>query len=452
MAADQLIMIVEGKGIVSGVVSGQNARKRSARIQRKDSAAVKMTLITLKVDRRVCAQHPRASPVKAVCCAVIVVLCVTFPFHLNAQSKGSCDVQGTFGRANSLLKLRHYAETNALLKQLRSCTNLSPVAIFNLGWLYGRSHDFKTALEIFQSLGPDVPDELTHQYAIALTEFEVGEYGKSVEALKNLQGEGRLDSKCANLLGVSYSKLGLYQDASTVLTENLRQSPSDLFSYLNLITMLTDAGHFADAAEVANQAVTMFPKKSDVFVVRGAVYTRIGELDKAHSDYAAAVHLSPRQASPRFLLALSEYKQGGFETASAGLRSAIQSGIADSDLHYLLAECMLKADPTKPLRAVAELNRAIALDGKSVAARTLRGKLSLEAGRAKEAVADLTLAHRVDPTSRSAAYNLARAEFKLGRTEEAKSLFQQLRTERGDSLSELSEHRLQKALAGEASH
>ena len=389
---------------------------------------------------------------KSTCCAVIVILCVTFPFHLNAQSGKACDAQGTFSQADGLLKLKRYEETRAILKQLRNCPNLSPLATFNLGWLYGRSHDFKTALEIFQSLEPDVPDEVTHQYAIALTEFEVGEYGKSVEALKNLRGEGRLDSKCANLLGVSYSKLGLYQDAYTVLTENLRQSPSDLFSYLNLITMLTDAGHFADAAEVANQAVTMFPKKSDVFVVRGAVYTRIGELDKAHSDYAAAVHLSPRQASPRFLLALSEYRQGDFETASAGLRSAIQSGIADSDLHYLLAECMLKADPTKPFRAVAELNRAIALNGTSVAARTLRGKLSLEAGRAQEAVADLTLAHRVDPTSRSAAYNLARAEFKLGRTEDAKALFHQFQTEHGDSLSELSEQRLQKALAGETTH
>jgi tetratricopeptide (TPR) repeat protein len=322
--------------------------------------------------------------------------------------------------------------------------------MFNLGWLYGRSHEFKTALEIFRSLGPDVPDKVTHQYAIALTEFELGDYAKTVEALKGMQGEGNLDSKCANLLGVSYSKLRLYQDAYTVLAENLKQNPSDLFSYLNLITLFADAGHFADADDIANQAVTVFPKNSDVFVVRGAINTRMGELDKAHSDFAAAVHLSPGQASPRFLLALSEYKQGEFESSSAGLRAAIQAGIVDSDLHYLLAECMLKIDPAKSIQAIAELNRAINLNRKSVAARTLRGKLLLEAGRVKEAVTDLTLAHRIDPTSRSAAYNLARAEFKLGRTEEANSLFRQLQTQSGDSLSELSDQRLQKALAGGA--
>jgi Flp pilus assembly protein TadD len=113
---------------------------------------------------------------------------------------------------------------------------------------------------------------------------------------------------------------------------------------------------------------------------------------------------------------------------------------------------MLMTDPTKPIRALVELNRAIELNPKSVAARTLRGKLLLETGQVTAAVVDLTLAHRIDPTSRSAAYNLARAEFKLGRTEEANSLFRQLQAEKGDSLSELGDQRLNTVLAGETLH
>jgi Flp pilus assembly protein TadD len=127
-------------------------------------------------------------------------------------------------------------------------------------------------------------------------------------------------------------------------------------------------------------------------------------------------------------------------------------GSRTPDLHYLLAECVLKTDPGKPIRALAELSRAIELNPKSVSARTLRGKLLLEAGHVEQAVTDLVLAHRIDPTSRSPAYNLARAEFKLGQTAEVKALFQQLQTETGDSLSELSDQRLQKALAGATPH
>jgi Flp pilus assembly protein TadD len=202
---------------------------------------------------------------------------------------------------------------------------------------------------------------------------------------------------------------------------------------------------------MANQAVTAFPKNSGVLVVRGAVYTLVGEMTKAQGDFAAAVHLSARQASPRFFLALSEYKQGNFEAASADLTGAIRSGIVDSDLHYLLAECMLKSDPARPTRAVAELNRAIDLNRKSVPARTLRGKLLLESGQFNQAIEDLSLAHRIDPASRSAIYNLGRADLKTGRTEEAKALFEKLQTLSTDSLNELSDEKLHKALAGDAS-
>jgi hypothetical protein len=44
--------------------------------------------------------------------------------------------------------------------------------------------------------GPlDVPDNATHQYAIALTEFESADYGGSVETLKALQSQGQLDAR-----------------------------------------------------------------------------------------------------------------------------------------------------------------------------------------------------------------------------------------------------------------
>ena len=130
------------------------------------------------------------------------------------------------------------------------------------------------------------------------------------------------------------------------------------------------------------------------------------------------------------------------------LTAAIKSRIVDSDLHYLLAECILKADPSKSADAITELNQAIQLNSRSVSARTLRGKLQLQSGNAKQAVGDLELAHQIDPTSRSALYNLARADSALGKTEEAKSLLRQLNTQTPDALRELGDQRLKKALSG----
>ena len=162
-----------------------------------------------------------------------------------------------------------------------------------------------------------------------------------------------------------------------------------------------------------------------------------GVPESAHHDFAAAVRLSPRDPDAHFFVALSDYNQDKFADAASELRSAIGSGIVDSDLHYLLAECAIKLDPTKPLDALPELNQAIEIDPKSVSARTLRGKLLLQGGHAGESVADLRLAHKMAPDSRSAIYNLARAYSALGKAEEAKSLFSQLNATTPDVLSEL---------------
>ena len=60
--------------------------------------------------------------------------------------------------------------------------------------------------------------------------------------------------------------------------------------------------------------------------------------------------------------------------------------------------------------------------------------------------ADLERALRQDPNSRSSAYNLARAYRKLGRTDESRLLFEQLRNQEPDSLGELSQRRLNQVL------
>lgn len=389
--------------------------------------------------------------VRTTLCVAIWLLLANAMLGQTTPHHPACDAEQAFKTADDLLKSKQYEEAARALTPLESCPNLTPIQRFNLGWLYGRAHDSRSALKNFQLAPADVPDRATHQYAIALSEFELENYRGTVDALKGLRSQGLLDSRGTNLLGVAYSKLGQYQDAYPILKEGLQQNPNDLFAYLNLVTLLADSGNFKDATEVANRAVAAFPQNPEVLVVRGAANILLGNMDASHKDFVAAVQLSPLQPDAQFLLALSDYKQGKFVEAIAEIRAAIHAGIADSDLHYLLAECMLKVDPAKTADAMSELDRAIELNSRSVSARTLRGKLLLESGKPRQAVDDLELAHKVDPTSRSALYNLARADAALGKTDEAKSLFKQMNSQTQDSLGELSDQKVKKALDGDGS-
>ena len=342
----------------------------------------------------------------------------------------------------------------ALLRGLASCTNLSPVERFNVGWWYGKAHDFPNALRIFASVPAGVPDQLTHAYAIALGEFELGHYQDAIDTLTALRATGICDAKSADLLGVSYSKLGQYQAAYEVMVQVLDQFPADPFPYFNLMTLFVDTGELDKAAQVADRAVAALPQNADAFNMRGSIALSQGEPEKAYRNFVSAAQLSPKSADPPFFMALADYRLSKFTEAVQVLQSATSSGIVDSDLHYLLAECLLRIDASNSENVVTELNRAIQLNPKSAAARALRGQKFLELGHAQEALADLEIARQSEPDTgrdtRNATYLLARAYMALGRRDEAKTLFDQVGSHfsptSAQTLNQLSDQKMRSVL------
>lgn len=364
-----------------------------------------------------------------------------------AQSQ--CDADAAFRSAQNLLADKQHEQAAKTLDGLRRCATLSNLQTFEMGWLYGRARRFDVALEIFGKVPEDVPDRQTHGYAVALARFELSDFQGAIATLRALRKAGLSDPNSTNLLAVAYARSGLYREAYEVLSNAVSAAPGDLMTWMNLVTVCAEGGDFAKAAEVADKAAQLFPKESEVFVVRGAASMLLGRTDAAAEDFAAATRLAPARADARFFLALANYQRGDFEDAVQTLRVAAKAGIADSDLHYLTAECLLKIDPANTTRALEELKRAIALNSASVPARILRGKLLLEAGRARDAVGDLEIARRTSPDSRSATYNLARAYRALGRTGDAQKLLRGLQAESENALlEEISHQRLGNAVLG----
>lgn len=383
------------------------------------------------------------------------VLClVASRVRCAAQMGKSCLADKTFATVGSLLERNDYAEVKSLLRGLESCPRLSPLQRFNVGWLYGKAHDSADALRIFKSVQADVPDQLTHGYAIALANFESRQYQASVSALVELRSKGVFDAKCADLLGVSYSKLGRYQDAYAVMAENLHQNPSNPYAYFNLITLFVDTGELEKAAQVADMAVTALPQNGEALFMRGSIELSQSKTEDAYRDFASAAQFSSQAPDPPFFMALADYRQSKFDEAAQVLRNAIRAGIVDSDLHYLLAECFIRMDGSDPTTILSELNEAIRLNPNSVSARVLRGERLLESGHPQDAIVDLKIARGLEPhperDARNATYLLARAYAAIGERAEAKVLFAQFSPQfsanKTDTLDRLSDQKMQAAL------
>ena len=376
----------------------------------------------------------------------LCIVCLSAELRCSPQNlERTCDAQSVFRLADTELERQQFNQAERELDRLLGCEALPSIDTFNLGWLYGRAHNFGKALKEFNSVSQDVPSTKTHRYATALAHFELGDYNSAVETLKHNDGHD-LDEDSANLLAVSYSKLGLYQNSNTVLTDEIHRHPGDRLAYMNLVTLFCDEGRLPDAVNVADKAVLAFPRNAEVLIVDGAAHSLVGKIVEAQADFRAAIKASPLYGPARFFLAVSEYKEGKYALVRDEVSQAIRAGVKDSDLYYLVAEATLRLDPGNTENALAELNRAIAMNPRQVQALSLRGKLRLQQHDLKDAVYDLELAHSIDPASASATYNLARAYFALGKTEEANALSKQLASSGTDAVNELSDQKLKSVL------
>jgi tetratricopeptide (TPR) repeat protein len=397
------------------------------------------------------------SRIQSRCLQIVLAVGLSLPgafASAEPQPPPECAADKTFARVTLLLEKQEYGAAKLLLHNLAPCPHLSPVQRFNIGWLYGKAHDPANGLRIFESVAANVPDPLTHGYAIALADVELGRYQEAADALSALRATGVFDARCADLLGVAYSKLGQYQDAYETMAENIRQNPSDAYAYFNLITLFVDTTEMDKAGQVADRAVAALPQSADARSMRGSIELAQSHTDEAYRDFAAAAQLSPRAPDPPFFMALADYRQSKFAEAVNVLRAALSAGIVDSDLHYMMAECLLRIEPANAHGVLDQLNEAVRLDPHSVSARTLRGAVLLNAGRPQDALADLRRARELDPNpqrdTRNTTYLLGRAYAALGNHEEAKALFAQLghqySADKADTLNQLSEQKMRAAL------
>jgi tetratricopeptide (TPR) repeat protein len=205
---------------------------------------------------------------------------------------------------------------------------------------------------------------------------------------------------------------------------------------------------------IGELAVAALPQNAEALSMRGSIELYRNQTDEAYRDFSAAAELAPRSPDPRFFMSLVDYRQSKFDQAAKVLRDAIASGIADSDLHYMLAECVLRIDPSNASAALSELDRAIQLNPKSVPARILRGETLLAARRPQDAVVDLKIARDRDPNPQrdtsNTTYLLGRAYVALAKRDQANALFAQLGHQftpnQTDTLNQLGNQKIQAVL------
>ncbi|MFQ5791339.1 MAG: tetratricopeptide repeat protein, partial [Acidobacteriota bacterium] len=218
-----------------------------------------------------------------------------------------------------------------------------------------------------------------------------------------------------------------------------------------------EMGHPREALDLLRDYYAQSKPPSAFYILRGAAYQRLGDLEKAQRDFRRAVEMDPRDGRAHYLLAVVHQAQGKLLAARESLERAAAlrpeeppiAAALGTVLHQLgfygqAVEAFLKARASGGgslrLDTLDRLDRALALaymrDGKfdraieifqglpgtgedRAAVLAYLGYCHLNIGQFEKAKGELQQAVLLDPSHGFARFQLGAALAKLGEREEA---------------------------------
>lgn len=308
------------------------------------------------------------------------------------------------------------------IEKYRTVIELAPhlaAAYHNLGTLYFDGHDFNHAAEVLErglELDPDLPS-------------------------------------ASAMLGVCYFRLGLNEKAEPRLRAALRANPADDNVEMILVNILISEREYGEAASFLNNFLERNPKSQDGWYLLGKTYLQMsnealakvdeidpnsavaheiaGEIDESNHDYDSAlleykkaIDIGPHQPGTHMHMANAYWLIGKWESAQSEFRAELASDQNNCTAHWKLANAMLEAsDSTED--ALHELNLSIDRCPTLMQARVDRARALIRLGRQGDALPDLLMVEKVNPSEPTLHFLLASVYKAQGKTTEA---LQEMRT------------------------
>jgi len=313
-------------------------------------------------------------------------------------------------------------KARATLEWLRPA---GPEAVFLGGETAAQSGDLEAAEQILDSIRTVYPDQARLRYEIAMVEYQAKRFAESESTLRQLVAAGSRDAKIFNLLGWCNHRQNRLPEAVAAMKQAIELEPRAEDHYNHLAQILLEEGRYSDAYETVKQELAVAPGSAGGYKLKGHIESRLGLFNQALESYTRALQL--KGEDPDLLVGLGAVQQKLFRPAEAAatFEKGIERYPRDAQLYQAYGRLLLEpgaaGDAAAESRAVALLDKALALDSALPDAHYELGKALLERDRASEALPHLEAAVKLDPRNGRFHLALANAYRCLGRNAEAAS-------------------------------
>jgi tetratricopeptide (TPR) repeat protein len=285
-----------------------------------------------------------------------------------------------FARVESSPQDSSFAEVEAYERQL---TPALADSYNNLGSLSAEHGDFSAALAYFQQAAIWDPalEGLDANWGRAA--FTARKYNEAVVPLARTLQNNPTDAWTRSALGSTYFNLNRYSEAAEVL-QPLENQVGALprLNYIYALALIR-SGKVEDGLKRLQDLQRQIPRLADLHAALGEAWAMRGEHTKAVSEYNNALDLNPADVSTEYRLAVSLIALGRKPEAQSVLARLAAQGTTDAGVYYEL------------------------------------GRLQLEQGDLKRAIASLETGARIDPDNSAIHYELATAYRRSSRDQDA---------------------------------
>lgn len=312
-------------------------------------------------------------------------------------------------------------------------------AIFLSAGVAEEAGDYQAAERMLVAVRDSYPSSTEVNYQLAVLRYRTGKYSDAEDILKRLVVEGDETSKYLNLLAWCFAKQGETQEAVKAFDRAVDLDPRKVSNYIDLATVLMDAGLLPPSLEAANKAVEVDPSSYFAYRIRGQIQMRQHDYTAAVDSYRKAAELNNANSGPFLDLAEAEAAAGQLKKSSSILEATIKKFPREAHLYYKYAVIILHHSSSDAAanqsKAATLLQTTVTLDNSISEAHYELGNIWLAQGQSAKALAELQWAAKLNPSDGNTHYALWLVLRKLGRTKQAEDelkIFSKLKAEESD--------------------
>jgi len=218
-----------------------------------------------------------------------------------------------------------------------------------------------------------------------------------------------------------YEAIGRVENAIPAMRLAVERAPASEDYRFRYALLLVNSQAPKAAVIRLQEALETFPRSAKLWFALGLAYMTEHQSVEAAPALARAVELDPQAAPALAYLGLAHAEQGRYDEAIKFYERAVAVNPQLATVHYLLADILLKQNPSDTVRPEKALLRAVELDPTLASARLALGKLYLRTERLDSAAEQLARAVALDPKSAETHYQLGRVYTRQKRPAEAQA-------------------------------